>query len=51
MSRVKKFTDYLEVVGFEQAPFAWHLSKLDIDDHYQIVDALKGVEVESLDTV
>lgn len=51
MSQMKIFSDYLDVVGFENAPFAWHMSKLEVPDHYVIIDALKGVEVESLDTV
>lgn len=42
MRRTHKFADYLEVVGFDNAPFAWHLSGMDVENHYMIVDALKG---------
>lgn len=42
MSRIENFTKYLDVVGFEQAPFAWHMSGLDIEDHDELIQALKG---------
>lgn len=42
MSRTDKFADFLEVVGFDNAPFAWHLSGVDVEDHSIIVDALRG---------
>ena len=29
--RIEKFTYLLETVGFENAPFAWHVSGLPID--------------------
>jgi len=48
MSRTKIFADYLDVVGFEEAPFAWHMSGLKVDDHNLIIDALKGAQVESM---
>ncbi len=44
MSRINRFTDFLEVVGYDYAPLAWHLSGVDVDNHYVIVDALKGIE-------
>lgn len=44
MSRIQRFSDFLEVVGFDNAPFAWHLSGIDIEDHMSIVDALKGTQ-------
>lgn len=44
MNRVKTFSDYLEVVGFDNAPFAWHLSGVDVEDHSIIVDALRGTQ-------
>jgi hypothetical protein len=42
MSRIQRFSDFLEVTGFDNASFAWHLSGMPVDDHYKIVDALKG---------
>jgi hypothetical protein len=44
MSRVGRFTDFLEVVGFDNAPFAWHLSGVDVPDYNVIVDALRGTQ-------
>jgi hypothetical protein len=44
MSRTDKFADFLEVVGFDNAPFAWHLSGVDVEDHNIIVDALRGTQ-------
>jgi hypothetical protein len=44
MSRTDKFADFLEVVGFDNAPFAWHLSGVDVEDHSIIVDALRGTQ-------
>ena len=29
--RIEKFTYLLETVGFENAPFAWHVSGMPID--------------------
>lgn len=29
--RLERFNHLLEAVGFENAPFAWHVSKLPID--------------------
>jgi hypothetical protein len=29
--RIEKFTHLLETVGFENAPFAWHVSGMPID--------------------
>lgn len=29
--RIERFNHLLEVVGFESAPFAWHVSGLPID--------------------
>lgn len=42
MSRTMRFADYLEVVGFENSPFAWHLSGMPFEDHMVVVKALKG---------
>jgi hypothetical protein len=44
MSRIKRFSDYLEVIGFDQAAVAWHLAKMEVEDHMEIVNALKGVQ-------
>lgn len=44
MKRVEIFANYLEVVGFENAPFAWHLSGADVKDHSIIVEALRGTQ-------
>lgn len=45
VSRIQRFSDFLDVVGFDNAPFAWHLSGINIDDHTVIVDALKGTQL------
>lgn len=29
--RIQRFNHLLQVVGFDNAPFAWHVSKLPID--------------------
>lgn len=42
MSRISRFAKYLDVVGFEQAPFAWHMSGIEVEDHEEIINALKG---------
>lgn len=44
MSRTDRFSDFLEVIGFEDAAFAWHLSGVDVEDHSIIVDALRGTQ-------
>lgn len=44
MSRIERFADFLDVVGFDNAPFAWHLSGVDVPDHNVIVDALRGTK-------
>jgi hypothetical protein len=44
MSRISRFSDFLEVVGFDNAPFAWHLSGVSVPDHNVIVDALRGTQ-------
>ena len=48
MSRISQFADFLEVVGFDNAPFAWHLSGMEVPDHNVIVEALKGTQNESM---
>jgi hypothetical protein len=42
MSRTIRFSDFLNVVGFENAPFAWHLSGIPFPDHNVVAEALKG---------
>lgn len=42
MSRTVRFADFLDVVGFENAPFAWHLSGMPFEDHTVVAKALKG---------
>jgi hypothetical protein len=44
MKRINRFTDFLEIVGFDNAPFAWHLSGVNVPDHNVIVDALRGTQ-------
>lgn len=39
-----RFADFLEVTGFEDAPFAWHLSGMTFDNHKEIVEALRGTQ-------
>jgi hypothetical protein len=44
MSRTLRFADFLEVTGFEDAPFAWHLSGMVFDNYKEVVEALRGTQ-------
>lgn len=44
MSRTLRFADFLEVTGFEDAPFAWQLSGMTFDNYKEVVEALRGTQ-------
>ena len=46
MNRIRIFTDYLNVVGFDLSPMAWHMSGMPLnEEQHSDVAGLLGSEV------